>query len=368
MARILLVEDDRDVRRAILRTFMRQHEFVEAADGETGLRHAQSQPFDIALVDYQLGAGMDGLELLAHLKEVQPHCARLLMTGDPDYDVLKRALNGGAVLRLVTKPFGVTVVEEAVQKALEFVRSTPAGRQSVARACFLECVENDLLRLAVQPIVECAAPHRPVAFECLLRSRHHALAGPKEVLDMVTAAGEIPALGGVVNRLAAQWIPALPSDAYIFVNVHAEQFSDPDLVERFAPLIPHSGRVVLEITETIDLEAVKNWDAGIASLAAVGFRYAVDDVGAGFNGLKLLAMLSPTFIKVDMSIVRNVHKEPRKQRLVELLGKFASADNSRVIAEGVESADEAAALAVCGAHLLQGFYFARPTLHWPARP
>lgn len=366
MARILLVEDDREVRKAILRAFASKHQFFEAADGETGLEAASVQTFDVALVDYQLlRGGLNGLEVLTRLQTVQPDCARLLMTGDPDYDVVKTALNCGAVIQLVTKPFRVQTVEEAIRRAETWSEQTPSGRASRARAQFQDAVDADLLRLAVQPIVDASAPHSPVAFECLVRSRHHRMPSPKEVLDTVVTGGAIAEFGGVVNRLAAQWALRLPKESFVFVNVHAEQFSDPNLLERFAPLAPYASRVILEITEGCDLEAVPGWERAIDSLAAQGFRYAVDDVGAGFNGLKLLAMLCPAFIKVDMSIVRNVHKEPRKQRLVELLGKFAAADHSRVVAEGVESAEEAEALSACGAHLLQGYYFARPTLTWP---
>lgn len=364
MARILLVEDDRDVRKAVLRTFQREHQFVEAVDGESGLEFARKEGFDIALVDYQLGPGLNGIEVLTQLRELQPYCARLLMTGDPDYDVVKTALNSGAVVQLVTKPFKVQVVEDAIHRAVEWTRDTPRGKESRARKLFRECVEGNHLRLAVQPIVAATAPHGAVAYECLLRSTHPVLGGPKEVIDNVLAGTLVYEFGAVVNELASRWARVLPADTFLFVNIAAEQLSDPDLVARFQPLLPYAHRVVLEITEGSDLEAVPHWDTAIETLSGLGFRYALDDVGAGWNGLRLLAMLSPTFIKVDMSIVRNVHREPRKQRLVELLGRFAAADNSRVVAEGVESAEEAATLAGCGAHLLQGYYFARPTLEW----
>lgn len=365
MARILVVEDDREVRKAVLRTFQRAHQLVEACDGETALAIARHEEFDVALVDYQLGIGLNGIEVLAQLQKLQPYCARLLMTGDPDYDVVKTALNSGAVIQLVTKPFKVQTVEDAVTRAVEWSLDTPRGKERRARSLFAECVMGEHLSLAVQPIVGATAPHAPIAFECLLRSSHPRLPGPKEVIDTVLEGKLVYEFGAVVNALAARWAEVLPTDAYIFVNTHAEQFSDPDLVERFAPLLPFANRVILEITEGSDLEAVENWETAIETLNRLGFRYAVDDVGAGWNGLKLLANLSPSFIKVDMSIVRNVHRQPRKQRLVELLGRFAAADGSRVVAEGVETAEEAATLAACGAHYLQGFYFCRPSRSWP---
>jgi EAL domain-containing protein (putative c-di-GMP-specific phosphodiesterase class I) len=68
----------------------------------------------------------------------------------------------------------------------------------------------------------------------------------------------------------------------------------------------------------------------------------------------------PQFIKLDMSLVRGVHLEPRKQRLVQLMCTFGVATEAQVIAEGVEELDEAKALVDCGIQLMQGYYFGRP--------
>jgi EAL domain-containing protein (putative c-di-GMP-specific phosphodiesterase class I) len=234
------------------------------------------------------------------------------------------------------------------------------------RRWFQECLDGDLLRLAVQPIVRTAAPHETVAVECLLRSRHPVLSGPMQILDAVESTERVFELGRVVNRLAARWAETLPADLLIFVNVHPAQLGDPAVLERFAPLLPHAARIVLEITERKSLTDVKNWEAATSGLEEAGFQFAVDDLGAGYNGLSLLADLRPTFIKVDMSIVRNVHREPRKQRLVDFLVNFANSTSAQLVAEGVETVEEADALIGCGVHLLQGHYFARPSLDWPA--
>ena len=63
-----------------------------------------------------------------------------------------------------------------------------------------------------------------------------------------------------------------------------------------------------------------------------------------------------------MSIIRDVHLEPRKKRLVELLCRFAEATDAMIVAEGVENTEEMLALKECGAHLLQGYHFAKPSL------
>jgi EAL domain-containing protein (putative c-di-GMP-specific phosphodiesterase class I) len=359
------VEDDPDVRRAVLRAFRRRHEFVEAPDGETALELARAEDFDIALVDYQLGTGLNGIHVLTALQGQQPDCARLLMTGDPDPRVVRAALDCGAVLRLLNKPFGLQALEDILNVAEDWGGRTSRGKGRLARAVFQECVDGRHLRLAVQSIVTAHPPHRPTAFECLLRSTHPEVRTAPAVIAAVLEGGVVAEFGAQVNRMAAEWATRLPTEALVFVNVHATQLQDPRLAERFVPLLPHARRVVLEITEGADLERVQDWDVAVATLARMGFRYAADDVGAGWNGLRLLAMLDPAFIKVDMSIVRDVHLSTRKQRLVELLGRFASSEGSTLIAEGVESRAEADVLEGCGAQLLQGYYFHRPSLEWP---
>ena len=70
----------------------------------------------------------------------------------------------------------------------------------------------------------------------------------------------------------------------------------------------------------------------------------------------------PKYIKMDMAITRDIHLEPRKQRLVTLLSRFAGATDSFLITEGVESAEEMREALKCGAHMMQGYYFAKPSL------
>lgn len=370
MARILTVDDQALVRRAVSRVLNRLGHVVDDADnGHTAVRLARDTQYDVALVDYEMAGGPDGLAVLSSLRELQPGCVRVLMTGRSDFPMVVQAINEGEVLRVLPKPFQAEELERMVAEVLEIARRYAALAESQrdavgAERMFQECIDQNLIKLAVQPIVH-ADSADVYAVECLLRSQHPILNGPLSVLHAVERARRVAELGEHVNRLAAQWATRLPETVPLFVNVHPFQFNDPRMMERFAPLLPHAGRVVLEITERADLHEIPNWDAAIAQLDGAGFQFAVDDLGAGSSSLVLLAELRPTFIKVDMSIVRNVHAEPRKQRLVDLLVSFANATGARLVAEGVETVDEASALVRCGAHLLQGFYFSRPTLEWP---
>lgn len=125
-------------------------------------------------------------------------------------------------------------------------------------------------------------------------------------------------------------------------------------------------RMVSEVSERspiANLPAV--WEARDRDRAR-GVRFALDDVGAGYAGLAALALLAPEFVKIDMALVRDCHREPAKQAVIAALVQYAKQAGAAVIAEGVETADESRVVCDLGVDLLQGFLFARPVEH-PSR-
>ena len=89
-------------------------------------------------------------------------------------------------------------------------------------------------------------------------------------------------------------------------------------------------------------------------------------MGSGYSALSMLAELQPDYLKIDMSIVRNVDTDTHKRRLVDLLCSFAEATDAKVVAEGVETKSEAIALRESGVHLLQGFLYGMPNVELTA--
>lgn len=373
-SRILVVDDEAMLCQAVSRMLRQIGHLVDyAPDGGSALRMAAQTRYDVALVDYDMPGGLDGLAALAALRDIQPSCMRVLMTGRGDFPMIVQAVNRGEVVRVLPKPFEPGMLEATVSDALLLshrhaaIDDTLRGHQTVERMLD-EALTKDLVRMAVQPIVRTQAPFPPFAVECLLRPTHSVLGTPLALLRAAERVKRIHDLGKLVNLRSAEWAVALPEEILIFVNLHPEQLASPDLMEAFAPLLPHAKRIVLEITERTHLSRVSNWDGAIATLGEAGFQFAVDDLGSGHNGLALLAELKPAFIKVDISIVRNVDKEQRKQRLVALLADFANATGAKLVAEGVETEAESKTLAGCGAHLLQGYFFGRPSLEWNFGP
>lgn len=370
-ARILVVDDEPLVRRSIARSLHQQGHVVDhVADGPLALGMARQHPYDVAIVAYPLPEGIDSFSLLSQIRELQALCMPILMTGMLDMQTAVDALNRAEVVSILRKPFDPVSISEAVERALsrqEQLRPLEAERQRAMQSgrMFEECVRHELTHLALQPIVSARHPSRIIAVECLLRSTHPVLSGPEPLLRAAEQGRKVWALGKMVNRLAAKVAIGLPEKVLLFVNIHPHQLDDPELLAQFEPLFSVSSRVVLEITERAGLHGVPNWDAAVNTLTNKGFQFAVDDLGAGHNGLLLLAQLQPTFIKVDQSIVRDCHQENRKQRLISMLANFAEATGASLVAEGVETGPEAQTLIEAGAHLLQGYHYGRPTTLWP---
>ena len=372
MARILVVDDESLVRRAITRILGTEgHQVITAGDANEGLRYAADTPFDLALVDYDM-PGRDGLWTLSNLREIQPGCIRVLVTGRTDFPIVVEAINRGEVLRVLQKPFEPSRLRDVVREAFGAVQRMEAIRvaqqravEASERAVLEECLRSDHFQLALQPIVH-AQGGGIFGYECLLRSTHPVLDGPVAILRMAERSEMLNELGTLVSRRAADHFTGIRPDAVLFVNLHPDQLGDAEhLINSLSPLIPYANRCALEITERSRLRSIDDWERAVDRLQSAGFTIAVDDLGAGYNALSMLADLQPRYIKIDMSIVRGVDTEPRKQRLVDLLAKFSEATGASMVAEGVETEEEAVVLRKCGAHLLQGYLFGRPKVGLP---
>lgn len=370
MARVLVVDDEVRIQTAVERQLRRAGHTVDTAGcAEQACRLAMERAYDVVIADYNLGAD-DGVSVLQRLRELQPGCLRILMSGQLDMPTIIHAINHGEVTRVLRKPLSgpglnqavddVLSAREAMRKLIHLQEATVSRRQ---RLHLEECLGNGDIQLAAQPIVA-AQTGMPVAYEALLRSRHPVLDGPLPVLVAAERHQMLADVSRAVINRACRWLDRLSPDVRLFMNVHPDELADSmAFLDRLGPLRHQAHRVVLEITERNRLRGIANWESTVQSLTDAGFALAVDDLGAGYSSLAVLAELQPAYVKVDMSIVRNVDTDARKRRLVDLLVRFADATDATLVAEGVETEGEAEALRACGAHLLQGYLFGRPALH-----
>jgi len=202
-------------------------------------------------------------------------------------------------------------------------------------------------------------------YEALLRSGEPALPNPGAVIEAASRLGRLNDVGRAVRATAAAPMDRVGKDVLLFVNLHARDLEDPILTDPASPLAAMARRVVFEITERASLDEVRDARARVAELRQMGFRIAIDDLGAGYAGLTSFALLEPEFVKLDMSLVRDVHSSPVKQKLVGSMTALCKDMGITVIAEGIETVEERECLLGLGSELLQGYLLARPGRPFP---
>lgn len=132
-----------------------------------------------------------------------------------------------------------------------------------------------------------------------------------------------------------------------------------------------TNRLIFEITENEELVDKDHLKSIITEYKRQGFKTAIDDFGAGYSGLNLLAEFQPDIIKLDMALVRNIDTAPVRQAIVQGILGVCKALNIEVIAEGIETLAELRLLQGLGVNLFQGYLFARPAyeqlpvVNWP---
>jgi len=221
------------------------------------------------------------------------------------------------------------------------------------------------LRSEYQPIVD-AQSLNVFGYEALLRTTAGApLEGVEEIFRVARAADLLPQTDLAARKTAIACAGGIGPTARLFINFVPSSIYDPKscLRSTIAALdeagIDHD-RIVFEVVESDEVE-----DSGylidiLRAYRNAGFKVALDDLGAGFASLNLLHVLRPDFVKLDIALVRDIDRDPFKAMLGAKLIEAAHALGMTVVAEGIESAEEFAWLRQNGAHLLQGFYLARP--------
>lgn len=375
LGRVLVVDDDPGIRRVCQRVL--ESEGWDITIAEHGLAAIAAltdteAPFDCVLSDINMPE-LDGYGVVQAIREKDDDIPVLLMTGDPTLDGAVRAIDYGAV-SYITKPFASTEsLAAAVARAARRHGVTRMRRraESYQRALYGDAPELepdsidsrfqralDKAWMAFQPIVDIHAK-TVYAYEALLRTDEESLRRTDIFIATAERLGKVHELGRVVRNAVAKAAYDAPPHVNLFVNVHGLELTDEDLFSPTSGLASLSKRVVLEITERTGLDPAAG-PTRVAMLRKLGYRIAVDDLGAGYAALGALATLEPDVVKLDMSLVRSIEQHPVKQRVVAAIANLCRELGSRVVAEGVETKAELDTITDAGIDLIQGYLIAKP--------
>ncbi|MFN7976193.1 MAG: EAL domain-containing protein [Acidobacteriota bacterium] len=374
--RILLVDDDDNVRKAYARVLGASGFKVDtAAEGAEAVSHLTARSYDVVLSDIFM-PGMDGLEVLRIVRTHDLDVPVVLMTGGPAVDTAIKAIQYGA-FQYLTKPVDPKELVELCRRATKMHGIARLKRQALElmgqdekalgdraaiEARFARAIEK--IWVAYHPIISWQQK-AVIGFEALLRSDEPTLASPAELLGVAERLHRLHDIGRTVRAQVAATAHQAPASVSLYVNIHPDDLLDDELYQPSSPLAAVAPRVVLEITERATLDDVKDLKTRMRALRDLGYRVAVDDLGAGYAGLTSLTQLEPEVVKLDMSLVREVHNNVTKQQVIRSITRLCVELGMTVITEGVETADERDTLAGLGGDLFQGFLFARPGRGFP---
>ncbi|GAA0180702.1 hypothetical protein SH2C18_33460 [Clostridium sediminicola] len=152
---------------------------------------------------------------------------------------------------------------------------------------------------------------------------------------------------------------------FLFLNVDPTIINSKNFIKGFTKefLIENNispNLIIFEITEKTIIDDYNNFKSALKNYKNQGYEIALDDFGSGYSGLKTLYETKPNFAKIDMDLVRNIHKDHFKITLMKSLVTFANSTNIKIIAEGIESKEELMTLIELGVHYGQGYYIQKP--------
>jgi EAL domain-containing protein (putative c-di-GMP-specific phosphodiesterase class I)/ActR/RegA family two-component response regulator len=329
----------------------------------------------VALLDLRMPGG--GLEAARLIGALSPETRIVIFSSQTDEDDLLPLLQAG-IDGYVVKGSSNERVTEAIRAAVDGdqylapVVSRFAANQLAARLRAEEQDSLQVLRLRArvadamaptghlivfQPVVDLGT-EEITAVEALARFTEQPLRPPEVWLSDAETSGlrvpfELALAAGALHPL-----PRLREELAVSVNVSPATVMSGRLREVLTGVT--LGRVVLEVTEHARVNDYGALRAALAPWRAAGVRLAVDDAGAGYASFAHILNVQPEFIKLDTSLIHEIHVDRQRQALARALIAYAGEMDVAVIAEGIETQAELETIAGLGAHFGQGFHLGRP--------
>lgn len=218
-------------------------------------------------------------------------------------------------------------------------------------------IENNKLALFGQPVVDLndCTVH---GYELLLRVQEPNPVSPDILFKDANHVGLSNLLGQWTVDEAIRILQLLPDNQFVALNLTPSFILDNNLSELFEEA--DLSRLIIEVTEH---EVIKDYsliNAQSTPLRDKGARLSIDDAGAGYASLRHILLLHPDIIKLDISLIHNIHINQERQALATALIAFASCCGYQLIAEGIETEEERKMLIELGASMGQGYLFAKP--------
>lgn len=256
--------------------------------------------------------------------------------------------------------------EYALKKAVNNIEYPEVLEDKGMGDKFMDVLENGEIRTFFQPIIS-LIDGSILGLEALSRGpKSTALENPGILFDLARVYGKLWELEFLCRIKALEKASKDNHDHYIFINVDPDIINDEKFRKGFTKEFLkkfdiNPENIVFEITEKNSVADITSFKRLIENYKDQGYKIAIDDTGSGYSGLKLITDIHPHYIKLDMSLVRDIDKDGVKYSLIKTLYNFCQVTNIKVIAEGIETENELNALIDIGIDYGQGYFIQKPT-------
>ena len=239
---------------------------------------------------------------------------------------------------------------------------------SVLSAELDDILQSRAITTLFQPI--CTSDGQTIGYEALSRGPQDSLLHtPDALFAAARQYGRLLELDMLCRHQAIQRFTAHNLLGRLFLNASPESLLSPQhphgrTLQMLGQVQLAPSRVVIELTEHSPINDFQLLRRALRYYRSMGFSIALDDLGAGYSGLRLWTEMMPEFIKVDRHFISNIHQDMLKQEFLNCMLRMAKASRATLVAEGVEIKEELQTLSQLGAPLVQGFLLGRPQSSW----
>ena len=209
-----------------------------------------------------------------------------------------------------------------------------------------------------QPIVDLRS-ERAIGFEALSRGPAGEFESPDVLFRIAYEADLVLKLDAVCREQAVRSMGKMRPDQLLFINMEPGSIFHPKLMESMPTR--RMSQVVLEITEHAAIADFQTFRQAARMVKQSGFKLAIDDVGSAYSGLRIISMIEPDYIKLDMELTREAAHNRVKMELLKAIAGFCNDAKIPMIVEGIETREELDTVIGLGVGLVQGYLLGRPT-------
>jgi EAL domain-containing protein (putative c-di-GMP-specific phosphodiesterase class I) len=259
------------------------------------------------------------------------------------------------------------IIMRIIREALEQARWQQKTEKMENLHKLRELIINENVITLYQPIID-LREEKPIGYEALARGNTGIIfRSPDELFGAAIKHRLLVELDRVCRKKALLFSHRLPAGSKVFINTFPATIRDPEfqgrhLVEllKLANITP--DRIVIEITEKLVIDNLKLFQETMAYFTDMGMSLAIDDVGSGYSGLETIGKLKPSYLKVDMSLVKGVHINMINREMLKAISSLGRGIGAKVIAEGIEVPEELQTLQTIGIDYGQGYLLGKPDL------